>query len=70
MKLVKQSGDQWHYRLNEQEAQSLCAVVESFPVTVLSAAKISKTDSSRASVSTISESSGSRASLWSPHPRS
>jgi len=43
MKLVKQSGDQWHYRLNEEEAESLCAVIDCFPVAPARAAAISKT---------------------------
>jgi hypothetical protein len=44
MKFVKQTGKGLHYQLSPQEVQSLCYLVDQFPITTLSAVKISKTD--------------------------
>ncbi len=48
MKLVKQSRTGFQYQLSEEEAHSLRLLVQQFPITAFSPAKISKTDSKAA----------------------
>jgi hypothetical protein len=48
MKLVKQSRNGFQYQLSEEEAHSLCLLVQQFPITAFLPVKISKTDSKAA----------------------
>jgi hypothetical protein len=50
MKLMKQTGNRWHYLLNAKEADCLRVLLDQFPVAALSSSTITRSDTDPGSV--------------------